>query len=183
MAKYIVAGKFYYEENIWYQSCLSSACTTLTTNFYVTTLAFSLRGDLEICFSMRGNFRAESRLAPSQWEMSLQSNAISHWLGANLESALDLKICELFSYICSLQTSTTHVWFIFISDFSMPINLMALCKTAVSPLLMCWRYYSLAWSHQIYFDYIVVYEWKSTLLEYVLCVAHDTCCVLTFHIG
>ena len=32
--------------------------------------------------------RAESRLAPSQWEMSLQSNAISHWLGANLESAL-----------------------------------------------------------------------------------------------
>ena len=32
--------------------------------------------------------RADSRLAPSQWEMSLQSNAISHWLGANLESAL-----------------------------------------------------------------------------------------------
>ena len=31
---------------------------------------------------------ADSRLAPSQWEMSLQSNAISHWLGANLESAL-----------------------------------------------------------------------------------------------
>ena len=25
--------------------------------------------------------RADSRLAPSQWEMSLQSNAISHWLG------------------------------------------------------------------------------------------------------
>ena len=29
-----------------------------------------------------------SRLVPSQWETSLQSNAISHWLGANLESAL-----------------------------------------------------------------------------------------------
>ena len=26
--------------------------------------------------------------APSQWETSLQSNAVSHWLGANLESAL-----------------------------------------------------------------------------------------------
>ena len=27
-------------------------------------------------------------LAPSQWETSLRSNAVSHWLGANLESAL-----------------------------------------------------------------------------------------------
>ena len=32
--------------------------------------------------------RADSRLAPSQWERSLQSNAAFHWLGANLESAL-----------------------------------------------------------------------------------------------
>ena len=31
--------------------------------------------------------RANSRLALSQWETSLQSNAVSHWLGANLESA------------------------------------------------------------------------------------------------
>ena len=31
---------------------------------------------------------ADSRLAPSQWETSLQDNAVSHWLGANLESAL-----------------------------------------------------------------------------------------------
>ena len=33
-------------------------------------------------------YRADSEFAPSQWEMSLQSNTISHWLGANLESAL-----------------------------------------------------------------------------------------------
>ena len=31
--------------------------------------------------------RADSRLAPSQWETSLLSNDVSHWLGANLESA------------------------------------------------------------------------------------------------
>ena len=31
---------------------------------------------------------ADSRLAPSQWQTSLQSNAVSHWLGANLESSL-----------------------------------------------------------------------------------------------
>ena len=32
--------------------------------------------------------KADSMLAPRQWETSLQSNAVSHWLGANLESAL-----------------------------------------------------------------------------------------------
>ena len=32
--------------------------------------------------------RADSRLALSQWEMSLQCNAVSHWQGANLVSAL-----------------------------------------------------------------------------------------------
>ena len=32
--------------------------------------------------------RADSRLVSSQWETSLQSNAISHWLGTTLESAL-----------------------------------------------------------------------------------------------
>ena len=31
--------------------------------------------------------RADCRLAPSQRETSLQSNAVCHWLGANLESA------------------------------------------------------------------------------------------------
>ena len=29
-----------------------------------------------------------SRFAPSQWETSLQSKGVSHWLGRNLESAL-----------------------------------------------------------------------------------------------
>ena len=33
-------------------------------------------------------YRADSKLAPSQWETSLQNNAVSHWLGAILESAL-----------------------------------------------------------------------------------------------
>ena len=33
-------------------------------------------------------FRGDSRFTPSQWETSLQSNAVSHWLGANLESSL-----------------------------------------------------------------------------------------------
>ena len=34
--------------------------------------------------------RDDSRLAPSQWETALQSNAVSHWLGVNLEAAMTL---------------------------------------------------------------------------------------------
>ena len=34
------------------------------------------------------SIRADSRLVPSQWQTSLQSHAVSHWLGSNLESAL-----------------------------------------------------------------------------------------------
>ena len=32
--------------------------------------------------------RADSRFVPSQWEMALLCNDVSHWLGASLESAL-----------------------------------------------------------------------------------------------
>ena len=38
----------------------------------------------QIHFLLVCGIRADSRLAPSQWETSLQSNAVSHWLGANL---------------------------------------------------------------------------------------------------
>ena len=42
-------------------------------------------------FSGTGStIRADSRFTSSQWETALQSNAVSHWLGANLESALTL---------------------------------------------------------------------------------------------
>ena len=34
------------------------------------------------------HYKVDSGLAPSQWEASLQSNIISHWPGAFLESAL-----------------------------------------------------------------------------------------------
>ena len=40
--------------------------------------------------------RTDSRLAPCQLEMSLQSNAISHWLGANLESVLIINIQQIY---------------------------------------------------------------------------------------
>ena len=41
--------------------------------------------------------RADSGFAPSQWEMSLQSNAVSHWLGTNVDSALRGVISDIAS--------------------------------------------------------------------------------------
>ena len=38
---------------------------------------------------VKSNTRADSRFAPSQWETSLQSNAVSHWLGADQGSTLN----------------------------------------------------------------------------------------------
>ena len=47
------------------------------------------------------HFRADSRFAPSQWEMALLCNGVSHWLGASLESALHLwhELATEHSYI------------------------------------------------------------------------------------
>ena len=39
------------------------------------------------------SIRADSRLAPNQWETSLQSNAVFPWLGVNLDSALRMHLC------------------------------------------------------------------------------------------
>ena len=58
------------------------------------------------CLSMQWNIsssskvytRADSRLAPSQWETSLQSDTVSHWLGANLESALHTMRSTKYQY-------------------------------------------------------------------------------------
>ena len=44
------------------------------------------------------NYRAASRFAPSQWETSLQSNAVSNWLSAHLESTLNYFVPPLLSY-------------------------------------------------------------------------------------
>ena len=44
--------------------------------------------------------RADSRPAPSQWETALQSNPVSRWLGANLESFLKIMYSSLISTHC-----------------------------------------------------------------------------------
>ena len=53
--------------------------------------------------------RVDSRLAPSQWETVLQSNAVSHWLGTNLESALQIKASEVVSCMCPSQVRVRDI--------------------------------------------------------------------------
>ena len=43
--------------------------------------------------------KADTRVAPSQWKTSLHSNAVSHWLGTNLESALFYALQTLTSFL------------------------------------------------------------------------------------
>ena len=52
--------------------------------------------------------RVDSRLAPSQWETSLQSNAVSHWLGANLESALSFVAAAWLNHLVQHHNQT--IW-------------------------------------------------------------------------
>ena len=84
-------------------------------------------------------YRADSRLAPSQWETALFCNDVSHWLGANLESALCLfHILDspvtgrgrvMTSYLAYSRSFTLEGWS-FLSFLSSPL---------AAPRLRCLR--------------------------------------------
>ena len=61
---------------------------------------------LDGVYCLAAIIRVDSRLAPSQWETPLQSNAVSHWLGANLESVLI--IISHQPWHISYQNELTH---------------------------------------------------------------------------
>ena len=93
----------------------------------------------------------DSRLAPSQWETSLQSNAVSHWLGANLESILNhmhnswdalwalgmpiLPLCCPFSY-CDAHSPTVMPILPLWCPFS---HCDAHSPTVIGPVLRTWN--------------------------------------------
>ena len=54
------------------------------------------------------NCQADSRLAPSQWETSLQNNTVPHWLVANLESALNWYRCGMWRFKLNSWSPTQH---------------------------------------------------------------------------
>ena len=88
-------------------------------------------------------YRADSRFAPSQWETSLQSNTVSHWLGANLESSLHVLY---FTLAWSWWLSTFYlfiysfIYLLFIYLFFVNNNK----KTVLHPSLILMALYNLS---------------------------------------
>ena len=58
---------------------MTSLCIQNITPAVTSTHVFHLQPPCLKC-----SYRTDSRLAPSQWEASLQSTTVSHWLGVNL---------------------------------------------------------------------------------------------------
>ena len=58
-----------------------------------------------------GNNRVDSRFVPSQWEMALLCNNVSHWLGSNLESALEWPDNTMAGTRLNVWTDTQEVEF------------------------------------------------------------------------
>ena len=99
------------------------------------------------------NTRADSRLVPSQWQTSLQSNAVSLWLGANLESALNtMTVDVMVPYLTrSPNSHVMTVWYWLFLSFSVFTGIklgnliLALQKVnklhsrgSVTPLSLCY---------------------------------------------
>ena len=61
-----------------------------TWMFKINKQNSSVNGAANMCSLYYNICRADSRFAPSQWEMALLCNDVSHWLGTSLESALHM---------------------------------------------------------------------------------------------
>ena len=86
------------------------------------------------------SYTDDSRFAPSQWETALQSNAASHWLGANLESSLSWFGCTAKrTSLCTWQINhLSFVWHIdgLVKDCSYSSELaMELLQSCTKPLV------------------------------------------------
>ena len=116
-------------------------------------------------------YRADSRFAPSQWEMSLQSNTVSHWLGANLASALFTVHPKNYAHGSRFVMYRYQLNYPYSSGSLAQLTfiLMHSCKTAISPQLTHWRYCSLALIH--WYD---CWQWSKPWRKWV--VEHGLFC-------
>ena len=113
-----------------------------------------------LCSLPHGICRADTRLVPNQWEMSLQRNVASHWLGANLESVL---ICDhgWSSGICCFK-----VWFILatrdVNKKSYPVLIHPmLSQTLWSNITVASHYY------KVQYNMIFHKAWRKKCMNYV----------------
>ena len=73
------------QQQRWYWRKLFSVVNTWRAGCGELFLSYFLFGKSDRV-SRRIYNRADFKFTPNQWETSLQSNAVSHWLGANLEN-------------------------------------------------------------------------------------------------
>ena len=110
--------------------------------------------------------RAESRFAPSQWETLLQCNAVSHWLGVNLESALcrilDTVIRNPYYKPCWMMTSRLSIF----SQF----NLISLKIKPVNPFIDISWHRTVQWRDTV-FRCDVIGEILNHLIQWCIKVA------------
>ena len=97
-------------------------------------------------------FRADSRLPPSQWEMSLQSNTDSHWLGANLESPLILLLANTSQSEAMLEKGCPPAG-IWIEN--------CICKASTWPLLAIFSQFS------PYTNHIIPNNWEINQVHHI----------------
>ena len=103
--------RFFFANVEWFLCQNISSCAILTMQF--SNRFHWLVSRIISCETVvRWLNRADSRFAPSQRETSLQSNAVSHWLGANLEFAApgECKSCK--HALCQTRSAPTcaYVW-------------------------------------------------------------------------
>ena len=125
----------------------------------VPCIQYIYQNMVQVFLTLIGNIRADCRLAPSQRETSLQSKAVSHWLGSKLESALDIiamDSCGLFAHVPqtyftstgrSLQCPST-------SELNWRIRVN---RDGWEPGLFCDKY----WSANGYSDCYIAYTWSA----------------------
>ena len=71
---------------------------------YISYICISIYGRRQTLYFDSNGSRAASSFAPSKWETVLLCSDVSHWLGANLESALGSK------YICNCSFAVPVWW-------------------------------------------------------------------------
>ena len=112
----VISNGIVYLDPHWIWWCLTAWLHQAITWISVEQLATGPQGTnfSEIWIKTKYMSRADSRVAPSQWETSLQSNAVSHWVGVNLESALHEKMPPaIWMWFCSGLKCVYPEWLYF----------------------------------------------------------------------
>ena len=98
-------------------------------------------------------FRADSGLAPSQWETPLQSNTVSHWLGANLESALKVYVRLHINHWLLYQPggySYHHMAYLVSSSARHPMNMVCGLLIIIRKMRVTLKDDVMPWEHLPY---------------------------------